>query len=325
MPGAHRVRPSQDEGAPTVNERLWGPAVAGAGAVLATILGMGVTSMMLFFGMHASSEELWPGPPAGANYGGYVAVYAAAVVWFGLVSLIALLYGLLLQAFGESAHYRISLLVILPPVVVADVLVRLGYSALEVGHLLATAVWAFVLVRWRLTGRPLRRRLPVALVLYPALVVILILAVSEGTAQWYRHMAPERLDAAILDHPEWEAVSAHYYNHNGVFTSAYRHEKPGGEQIEVYVDTYPPQHPDPARACGPDWEECVSHGELWLFAGDDSEAVFGVYYETVHGVASLRWRRGPEDTEAVALADLGEHLRTSTEGDRRWLARLLAS
>lgn len=298
--------------------------MAGASAVVATMLGMGVTSMMVFFGTHhAAASEPWPAPN-GPNYGGYLALYLAAVVWFILISLIALLYGMLLQAFGERAPYRISLLVMMPPVIVANVLVRQGYEHLEIGHLVATALWAFLLVRWRLTRAHLHLRLPVALVLYPAVVVTLILGTIEATALWYRHTTPERLEAVVLEHPYWEAVSAHHYDHNGMFTSAYRLMSTE-ERVEVYVDTYPDNHPDPMRACGPELRDCPQHDGLYVFRDEDTNVTLGVYTLTEVGIASLRWRHSPSSEGGLSLEGLADHLHEAGPDDLPWLSRLLAS
>lgn len=323
MPGAHRARTPHKGAETTVKQRFWGPAVAGVAAVVATMLGMGVTSMMMFFGTHHAAGEPWP-DPNGPDYGGYIALYLAAVVWFGLFSLIALLYGMLLQEFGERAPYRISLLVMVPPVIVANVLVWQGYAHVEIGHLVATALWAFVLVRWRLVRAHLHLRLPVALVLYPALVVAFILGAIEVSALWYRHSTPERLEAVVLEHPDWEAVSAHHYDHNGVFTSAYRLMSTE-ETVEVYVDTYPDNHPDPMRACGPELRDCPQHEDLHMFRDEDTGVTQGVYIRTDLGIASLRWRHSPAGEGGLSLEGLAEYVRGPTPDDLLWLSRLLAA
>lgn len=316
--------------------RLWGPAIA---AVTGGI-GLCVSFAGLFLSYQLSTWLIYADVSDTGSVDTAPEVRTIALVALGGLVLGVWLYSLLLRALGERRPKSAAVLVTFVGLLAALLQSEIGTWLEEFSAVFNVAVFVvgapclvFLVVRWRLTGRRLRRRLPVALLGYVMLMVVLVFASVQLEQALDRAHARDEvagLDLGVLDRQGWSADSADYMGDGGI-RIVYR--RPGADGT-LEVATHPPGYSLIERYCGAGRSDCERRGDLLVptrtsrgsrILGSEGEETPTVFLESGKDVVVVRWNGGspgpgPGEVDVAAVA---RDVRTGG-GDHEWVADLLA-
>lgn len=292
----------------SAGERVWRPL---GGAVLATV-GTGLLCAAVFLNL------------VGSAFADQESEYLDLVPWVlgtaGLVGGYAAGFGVVLRRWAVPA-----------PFATAAGLCAAGSAGLapalwfdQFAHVLipvaSYAAVAFLVLRWRLTGRRMLLRLPAAAAGWAAVLVFTPLVAVEAEALLYRTTQPELMDMAMLDDDAWEPVTA-LGGLSDIGRGSRIHYSRGEDRVAV--DTIPEGVPEQSTTCEDDAVECERRDGLVLaYAG--AGHLDRVFAPLPDGrTAALDWRHHPPPPDGE-LIELAQGVRLSDEGDHAALSRLLA-
>lgn len=309
-------RPPTADPPPTGRERLRKPLL---GATLAMVLaGVGVAVTAGFFALIfvALFEE----------QSGLALVYL--LVGFSLLCGVVALMWLVLQRLGVSPPFPFAVLVLAPGAGTGTSSLGLLFTGQDVWGSVASRLvalvlswlWAFLIIRWRLTRAPLLPvRLPAAVAAFVLLVPLTAVVAEEAQVLWIRQTQPEELDMVILDHPEWTAASVGYRGSGRYFQ---RYEPSDEAENTVLLESLEDPEESIDGACGDLLELCEVRDDLVLVTDEDSGQLSEVLMDVGDEVYSLGLNVRGNNDHPTDLVKLSDHVRPSTPDDHRWLAKL---
>ncbi|RNL86404.1 hypothetical protein [Halostreptopolyspora alba] len=241
---------------------------------------------------------------------------------WGLTALLIWFFSRLLHHLGERSPVAVAAgLVLAGLALVLSLSLRYGWD-LTTAQVFActtgTLLFGFVVLGWRLRARRLLWRLPPALVGYPAVVLLLVPAITQAQVSWHRHVTLADVTPAVIDSQKWEAVEATTDVHGGLAIS---YDQKNARTGEVTV-TYPSHPAEPGQTCGMDLEDCERHGTA--FVSDEDFAGARTALIRLEGeAASVEWSLVPLSEDEADLGEVAEHVRFANESDLDRLAHLL--
>jgi len=300
----------------SARNRLWGPSAS----ALATLTCWGV-------GTFGAVLALWAVPLVVAAAGVPDDERFVLAVTTGVVVVLVVVLSLLLQfvpgSVGDRTPWRTSFVLLLVSVPVGGYAVAVEEQALLLAVAVATTVGAFVLVRWRVTGRRLRWRVPLALIGYFGLVGGLVLGLPKGEQLWRDNITGDQsaYEAVVLDHPDWELVLAEHHASIDEFHVVYTHSSDGTEvRVSTYMGGFAPPH-----ACAE--AEGTLCQEIDVMAirmsEDDPDRIDNVRLKTQDGdgLVELRWDEHAQ--EVTGFQEQARYLRPAEPKDTAELDKVM--
>ncbi|GAB3701566.1 hypothetical protein [Nocardiopsis oceani] len=302
---------------PTDRERLWKPL---QGATLAMVLaGVGVAVAAGFFAL--IFVALFEEQPLLAL------VYLT--VGFSLLCGVVALMWLVLKQLGVSLPFLCAVLVLAPGAGTGITSLGLLFTGPDVWGTVASRLvalvlswlWAFLVIRWRLTRAPLLPvRLPAAVAAFVLLVALTAVVAEEAQVLWMRQTQPEELDMVILDHHEWTAASVGYRGNGRYFQ---RYEPSDEAENTVLLESLEDPEESIDGTCGDLLELCEVRDGLVLVTDEDTGQLIEVLMDVGEEVYRLDLNVRGNNSHPTDLVELSDHVRPSTPGDHRWLAKLV--
>jgi len=300
----------------SARNRLWGPSAS----ALATLTCWGV-------GTFGAVLALWAVPLVVAAAGVPDDERFVLAVTTGVVVVLVVVLSLLLQfvpgSVGDRTPWRTSFVLLLVSVPVGGYAVAVEEQALLLAVAVATTVGAFVLVRWRVTGRRLMWRVPLALIGYFGLVGGLALGLPKGEQLWRDSITGDQsaYEAVVLDHPDWELVLAEHHASIDEFHVVYTHSSDGTEvRVSTYMGGFAPPH-----ACAE--AEGTLCQEIDVMAirmsEDDPDRIDNVRLKTQDGdgLVELRWDEHAQ--EVTGFQEQARYLRPAEPKDTAELDKVM--
>lgn len=315
--GEHSAaKTEQEHRAVSARNRFWGPPATALATL--TCWGTGTAGVVL---------ALWAVPLLAAATDTPPDERTALAITAGVVLVLVTALSLLLQFVarlaGDRTPWRTSFALLLLSVPAGGYAVTLEDRTLLIAVAVATAVGAFVLTHWRVKGRHLVWRAPLALVGYLGLVIGLALALPEGEQLWRNNVTGHELeyDAVLLDHPDWELTSAEHHTTIDEFHAVHTHSSDGTEvRVTTYSGGLAPTH-----ACAEAEGTVCQEVDVMAvrMSEDDPDEVDNVRLRTEDeaGLVELSWREHAHD--ATSLQELARHLRPADLDDAAELNRLV--
>ncbi|WP_460776602.1 hypothetical protein [Nocardiopsis nanhaiensis] len=251
------------------------------------------------------------------------------LVGFSLLCGVVALMWLVLKRLGVSLPFLFAVLVLAPAAGTGISSLGLLFTGLDVWGSVASRLvalvlswlWAFLIIRWRLTRAPvLPVRLPAAVAAFALMVPLTAVVAEEAQVLWISQAQPEELDMVVLDHPEWTAVAVSYRDNGGYFQ---RYESSDEVENTVRLDFVEDPEQSVDGACGDLLELCEVRDDLVLVTDEDSGQLSEVLMDVGDEVYSLGLNVRGNNDHPTDLVELSDHVRPSASGDHRWLAKLV--